>query len=437
VQQANTNSVAEPPRANGHSTLDDIFALTDEQILGVVPEPAGAGGSQDVEFAEAAPPASLPSSAEHADASQPAPAADTASQPSATGNTAAAPAAFSDPEDVRAVAELYPGGLTQAKTAAERARLLDDIDRAYFGAQGSTPEQARASRAELAQMMLREDPAAFREMVFAGLHALEAAGASARTPNAPGAFSQGPNASTANATSAAPHATVAQTFRPEGSPQQQSVAAPSTNTLTPEGVSYNVYAEFEKAANADLEKSVGGAIERALHQALPNLSAADQSSSAGPQHSAPLQARLSQAIRHDVEKALQGDRQLGEQVAQILAGRRFDHETRAQVVRLINDRAQQLVPGAAKRALHDWTQTTLAAHRARSERADVASTRREVATAAPGSRDVHATQNVAHPFRGEASQSKPPAQAPRSDTRSSAKNRFDYRRLSDEQILDL
>src|SRR5690349_6721703 len=158
--------------ANGQSQVQDIFLLTDEQILEVLPEPANAAGPQDVEISEGAPSASLPGSTEQA-VSLPASPSDAASQPSAPGNSAAPPAPFSNPDDLRAVAELYPGGLTQAKTAADRARLLDDIDRAYFGAQGSSPEQARASRAELAQMMLREDPAAFREMVFAGLRALQ------------------------------------------------------------------------------------------------------------------------------------------------------------------------------------------------------------------------------------------------------------------------
>lgn len=159
--------------ANGQSTVRDIFLLSDEQILEVLPEPASAGRPEDVEVAEGAP-SSLPGSIEQA-ATLPASVADAASQPSATGNSAAAPAPFSNPEDVRALAELYPGGITQAKSSAERARLLDDIDRAYFGAHGSTPEQTRSARAQLAATMLREDPVAFREMVFEGLRALDQA----------------------------------------------------------------------------------------------------------------------------------------------------------------------------------------------------------------------------------------------------------------------
>jgi hypothetical protein len=184
------------------------------------------------------------------------------------------------------------------------------------------------------------------------------------------------------------------------------------------------YAAFEKGANEDLERSVGAAIERTLAQALPNASRVSNSSGVGAQHAAPLQARLSAAIRQDVEAALKGDRQLSEQVAQILSGRRLDNETRAQVVRLIGDRAQQLVPGATKRVLNDWTQATLSAHRDKSARADATSARREVAPASA-------------PAGSAASSNRTQTQAPNRGPARSDPRRVDYRKLSDEQILDL
>src|SRR5467141_4766510 len=81
----------------------------------------------------------------------------------AKSEAAAYRAAFASPEDARALKELYPGGVNEARAAAERARLLNEVDRAYFGGAGNSPEQISASRAQLAQRMLREDPAAFRE----------------------------------------------------------------------------------------------------------------------------------------------------------------------------------------------------------------------------------------------------------------------------------
>jgi hypothetical protein len=177
-------------------------------------------------------------------------------------------------------------------------------------------------------------------------------------------------------------------------------------------------AAFEKAANDDLERSVGSAIERTLEQALPATGRAD---------GAALKGRMAAAIRQDIEKALQGDRQLGEQVAQILAAKRLDSETRAQVVRLIGERAQQLVPGAAKRALNDWTQTTLAAQRGKNARSEAATARREVtpASPAPGNSQAHDGRH------------KESARSPRSNERPVSKGRVDYRKLSDDQILDL
>ena len=439
---------------NGASTPHDLFALTDEQILEIEPEAQDATvsrgpwpvpleekpGGQGQAGAEPAPngpgnraAAEKPkpesqvttnsSSTEHGiphteHAPEPPPwLAEQMKDPwsgeearelwngvqQARQEAAAYRAAFATPEDAHALKELYPGGVNEARATTERARVLDDFDRAYFGTAGKSAQEVSASRAQLAQTMLREDPAAFREMVFAGLRALEDLGKRS-----------GEN-------------TVAQALRPEGVSSSVSAAPTDRKSLTPEEVSYSdqhaaslaAYASFEKATNDDLERSVGATIERTLHQALPNASRVSNASGAGAQHAAPLQARLSAAIRQDVEAALKGDRQLSEQVAQILSGRRLDNETRAQVVRLIGERAQQLVPVAAKRVLNDWTQTTLAAHRNQTARVDAASTRREVA-----------------PASLPAGPSRPPQQ--NSHLESGAhRQRVDYRKLSDEQILNL
>src|SRR5208282_1817834 len=202
-----------------------------------------------------------------------------------------------------------------------------------------------------------------------------------------------------------------------------STAAPAVAGATGNATSANearvaAYAAFEKSANEDLEKSVGATIDRSLYQALPN---------AGRSENATLTARLSATIRQDVEAALKGDRQLGEQVAQILSGRRLDEETRGQVVRLIGERVQQLVPGAAKRALNEWTQATFTAHRGKAARADAVPARREVQPAAQG-----ASPAPSSPSARARAGTEPHRNASPSDAR-----RVDYRKLSDEQILDL
>jgi hypothetical protein len=417
--------------ANGHSSSHDIFVLTDEQILEIEPE------AQDVsvleEVARGDSPAGASANTNEKESrngneldSRSATSAEQQSQ-SAQARVPVPPEppawlaeTMNDPQRGAEARALWEGAQRaereaasfrevfakpeEARAAAERARFLDDIDRAYFA---GDPSQ----RAQLAARMMREDPAAFREMVFAGLRALEAAEHPRRTRSVASAVgatlgSPGANGGDASAGGAIPAHTAQSNL---GSPQRHDSAHEAHLAS---------YAAFERAANDDLERSVGTAIERTLDQALPAAGRAD---------GAALKGRMTAAIRQDIEKALQGDRQLGEQVAQILAARRLDSETRAQVVRLIAERAQQLVPGATKRALSDWTQTTLAAHRGKSAHTETPSSRREVAPAAPLPRASHehtAPRNAA-------------ARSARTDGHEPSKGRVDYRKLSDEQILEL
>jgi hypothetical protein len=334
----------------------------------------------------------------------------------ARSEAAAYRAAIASPEDARALKELYPGGVSEARAAAERARLLDDVDRAYFGAAGNSREQTSASRAQLAQRMLREDPAAFREMVEAGVRVLqEASNAQGHRPK-----------SLASALSGEGNDGGATTTTP-GTVGAQHASSQVGNASVHEA-QVAAYAAFERAANEDLERSVGTAIERTLTQALPSFEQHNTPGQAGAQRAAPLRERLAASVRVDVEKALQGDRQLGEQVAQILSSRRFGNEARAQIVRLIGERAQQLVPGAAKRVLNEWTQTTLAAHRGRTQPAEAASARAEVASA---STPAHPAGNEkTHAGEQSALRSSPRANAAKSQV-------INYRKLSDEQILEM
>ena len=427
--------------------VHELFALSDEQILDIAPETdAPDAGEAAVHRPSAHPPQasgqpehtadrSLPSApaTSHTNRQLPGTSHDTTEPPpwlaaqmndpwggeearefwdgvqQARSEAAAYRAAFASPEDARALKELHPGGVNEARATVERARLLEDIDRAYFGAAGNSPQQLTASRTQLAQRMLREDPAAFREMVAAGLQALQEA-------------EQG-----SGATNASNLPRLAQVFAASRSSVGAQQAAPQLGNSSASEATVAAYAAFERAANEDLERSVGSAIERTLVQALPSVDQHSTPGQSGAQRAVPLRERLAASVRADVEKALQGDRQLGEQVAQILSSRRFDNDTRAQIVRLISDRAQQLVPGAAKRVLNEWTQTTLAAHRGRTQRPDLAPVA-DVALASVQARPAGTEQRPAR--RQDAPRSTGQASATKSQP-------INYRKLSDEQILDM
>jgi hypothetical protein len=451
MQAANPNVAAsETSGANGHTHLHDLFVLTDEQILEIEPEAQDASVRE-----EAAQGDSLASVSRGANdnekrtgngldsvATNTASAGEQAQSAQARLPVLHEPPAWlaetmNDPQRGAEARALWDGAQRaereaasfrevfakpeEARAAAERARVLDDIDRAYFA---GDPSQ----RAQLAARMMREDPAAFREMVFAGLRALEAAEhpeSSRSIANAVGATLGSPGTNGGGASAGGALRETSGQASPAPTAQSNLGSTPRNDSAQEAHLAS--YAAFERAANDDLERSVGAAIERTLAQTLPTLNSVVSAPGVGAQHAAPLQARLTAAIRQDIEKALQGDRQLGEQAPQILAARRLDNETRAQVVRLIAERAQQLVPGATKRALGDWTQTTLAAHRGKSTHTETSSSRREVAPPAPLSRASH--EHIA-PRNAAAPSSRP-------DGRDSVKGRVDYRKLSDEQILEL
>src|SRR6267154_5211479 len=302
----------------------------------------------------------------------------------ARSEAAAYRASIASPEDAGAWKELYPGGVNEARAAAERARLLDEVDRAYFGAAGNSPEQLSASRAQLAQRMLRDDPGAFREMVEAGVRALqEVTEAQGRTgKSVASAVSDARNDTSTG--SAGASFVVAQHAAPL--PANQPNAATS-------GAAHNeaqgaAYAAFESAANEDLERSVGSAIERTLRQALPANDRSYTPGQAGAQRAAPLHEKLASSIRVDVEKALQGDRQLGEQVAQILSSRRLDNESRSQIVRLIGGRTERADAASAR------TGVPLASAPARPGANDQANTRRQDAPRSSGQVSTTKSQSV-------------------------------------------
>jgi hypothetical protein len=362
---------------------------------------------------------------------------------------------FAKPEEARAAAhdsrtlkELYPGGIEQARSAADRARALEEIDTAFFGGAGKSPQEVSAGRAALAERMWQQDPAAFREMVFAGLRALESAG-------------QAPAAAGLNAPDVAQRFVAASSQAGETAPDARlkpSATQPSGTPDAAHDAQLTAYRSFERAANEDLDRSVGTAIQRSLEQALPNLSRSGKAYLAGAPHAAPLSARLQQAVRDDVESALKSDPQLGEQLGALLSTRRFDESTRARVVRLINDRAQQLVPVAARRVIQEWTQTAFASHRGSTSsnsaaQASLAADRTAASGAGARYIDPPEAPPVSSSFRPErsavrnlsAAASAKSTAADRAegdlttDARATARpngRAIDYRKLTDEQILD-
>ena len=338
--------------------------------------------------------------------------------------------AFATPEDARALKEIYPGGVAEAKGAAERARELAEIDTVFFGAPGRPAEELRAGRTALVEKLYAQDPAAFREMVEAGARLLEKAGTGNKvassewrvaSENSRSLDSGLQKAQTSTRDDKQEHEQGAQSAMDSSAPAEGKGA--QARMPVPQEVAER-YREFERATNAELEKSVGGAIGRAMEAALPNLRNA--SGSGGNGQTAHLPERLRTAVREEVEAALRSDAFLGEQVARVLSGRRLDESARAQVVRLIDARAQQLVPGAVRRVVASWTQATLGA---RKSDAGVESVSRGVDER--GAERAQSSSRKATVANSSGERNGQPA------ARSVPRGRVDYRKLSDEQILGM
>jgi len=325
--------------------------------------------------------------------------------------------AFATPEDARALKEIYPGGLAEAKSAAARARELAEIDAVFFGGAGKPAEELRAGRAALVEKLYAQDPGAFREMVEAGARLLERAGKGEKVTSGEWRVAS-QNSRSLRSVAAAPNSGVQEMAGHSG--RDDSLGNNANGNVQ----HVQAYREFERATNAQLEKSVGGAIGRAMEAALPNLRQAH----AGREGQAPpLQSRLATAVREEVESELRSDASLGEQVARVLSGRRLDEAARAQVVRLIDGRAQQLVPGAVRRVVGAWTQATLGARKldAGAESVGRGAEERRVEQASSSSRAT---------VSGDSSANR---NAQAAAGRSVPRGRVDYRKMSDEQILGM
>jgi hypothetical protein len=389
----------------------EVFALTDEQIVGVEPDAEGITEGKSRPVTEAAEGVTNKGGVSHQEAEAHEPPgwlAERMRDPwhgeeakefwdgkqRAEKEASEYREVFATAADARALKEIYPGGVNEARTAAERARAMDEIDAAFYRGDG-------AARAQLARQMMQQNPAAFREMVEAGVRLLGTDGKTASSGER-------------------------QVTSQNAGQQQSQGEGNGAQDLSPEVV--GAYTAFEKAANAELEKSVGGAIARMMEQALPNLRMMDANGREGPRGSAPLQERLAGAVREEVETALKSDGQLGEQVAKILAGQRFDEGARAQVVRLIDARAQQLVPGAVRCVVGSWTQATLGVRGKTAEagREESGETPRR-ATSAPARRENERPVSTKNEK----------TVAARRETGNGRGRRVDYGRFSDEDILGM
>jgi hypothetical protein len=303
-------------------------------------------------------------------------------------------AAFSSPEEARAIKELLPGGVKDVLTLREATQSVDRIDAAIFS--GDTRAQS-----EVVAELARANPAAFRSMfaeaakVLAGMEVAFANVPVDRNGTATGPTLRenregwGTQYQTQNQNQTQNQIQNQGVLQNQaGLPNRRQDAGPTTGTAVTSHESPvtghqspianhqsphfdpAAYAAFERSTNDAVARDVRGSITDTLARVMPE-GVADGAA-----------RRIGEDIFNEVHRALAADRTLSEQVAGVLRDRRFGGAEQQRVASLLAGRAKQLVPSVARRVIGEWTSTVL--DTARSKAARQASAASRVDIAAPG-----------------------------------------------------
>ena len=380
---AGAGGAAAPPASLPNVGSAGRAYLTDEEILGI--EPIDGGGKDNAARTDAQLGGTGAAGGAEVDGTTKAPqteACATGEMPSWMAAAAADPkhggeaqqlwrehqefrAAFTSPEEARAIKELLPGGVRDVLTLREATQSVDRIDAAIFSGD-------MRAQSEVVAELARANPAAFRSMfaeaakVLAGMGQSSAAGPTLRKNGEGwGTQNQVQNQYQTDDPSASP-------VTNHQSPVTGDPASSSGGLRASQSPHFDpaAYAAFERSTNDAVARDVRGSIGDTLARVMPEGVAEGAA------------RRIGEDIFNEVHRALAVDRNLSEQVAGVLRDRRFGGAEQQRVAALLAGRAKQLVPSVARRVIGEWTSTVLNTARSKAARQAAAASRVDIA--APG-----------------------------------------------------
>ena len=347
--------------------------LTDDEILGIVSDPAGTNSAH-----------------------QSSPAADQASGASGADGAAAEPdqfraifeanpslrdawrdaqtfrEIFPDAQSAREIQKLFPTA-DDARAAGAQLADLAKLDTLFFS---NRPE----SHAELAAAVYRLNPSAFRSLARM-MQAIS--NDSANTGEAASRVAAPLSESTANAP------------RGNAEPPANSAMQPVTNRGA-DSVGA-AQAAFFHDTNAAAVNGVLDAIHSQVDRLLPDGTTDG------------TRQRMVGEIYREIDAAMRSNHAFGQQLRQAFRAGNWSAENGQAIAGMVVARARQALPGIAKKVINEWTTGIVAQSNARVERQRTAERRVDIAGGAPGGDGRRAL-------------------SPRD---------IDYRRLSDGDILNL
>jgi hypothetical protein len=323
-------------------------------------------------------------------------------------------AAFSSPEEARAMRDLLPGGAQEVQALRQIAQEVDSLRNVAREAEtlrqnaASLREAAESvdridaaifsgdvrAQSEVVAEMARANPAAFRSLfaeaakVLAGMDygSREAGGRGEGSRNSDGVAANGVTdrptfrenregwgtrqTSSQAAQVQGQHAVAASTSVASHETQVTSHASQELRASQSPHFDAAAYASFERATNDVVARDVRGSISETLGRVLPEGVAEGAA------------RRIGEDIFNEVHRALAADRSLSEQVGEVLRERRFGSGEQQRVASLVAGRAKQLVPSVARRVIGEWTSSVLGTARTKAARQAAAAARVDIA--APG-----------------------------------------------------
>ena len=347
--------------------------LTDDEILGIVYDPAGGNSAS-----QSSPAAHQVSGASGADGAASEPDQFRAifeANPSlrdAWRDAQTFREIFPDAQSARDIQKLFPTA-DDARAAGAQLADLAKLDTLFFS---NRPE----SHAELAAAVYRLNPSAFRNLARM-MQAIS--NDSANTGEAAGRVAAPLSESAANAPRGNAELTANSAMQPATNPGADSVGA--------------AQAAFFHDTNAAAVNGVLDAIHSQVDRLLPDGTTDG------------TRQRMVGEIYREIDAAMRSNHAFGQQLRQAFRAGNWSAENRQAIAGMVVARARQALPGIAKKVINEWTSGVVAQSNERVERQRTAERRVDIAGGAPGGDGRRAL-------------------SPRD---------IDYRRLSDADILNL
>jgi len=337
AHEAPTNSGAKQSDEHKPASKAARRAPTDDEILGISPEPANAATSEAARSNSGA-------------------SARRGTESATRFGEAEAEGARTEPENFRTFDEdpelreawqdaaAYREAFATPAEAREATELLADLNRMDALFFSRRPEDHVA----LARAVAELDPGAFASLVKA------MNGLSTETEKAAEHANRGKDSSEGGR-DGQPSSRY-ESARPA---QVESEKRPGSTTAAQE--------DFFHATNAAAVQSVLDAVESQVERLLPERA------------SKSTRNRVVGEIYRELDNTLRSNRQLAQQMREAFRSGALDAEHQRAIVSLVVGRARQALPGVARRVLHEWTSTVVATNQDRRARQRAAEGRVDIA----------------------------------------------------------